>query len=274
MTVTPPTKVRFLTPKALRPNNPLFIFLPGMDGTGELLRTQLEGLECSFDVRCLAVPADDLTDWDGLVEQVVRLIRQEVRSHLKRPVYLCGESFGGCLALKIAVAHPTIFDRMIVINPASSYGQLPWMHLGSGLTPLIPNPLYRLSTYGLLPFLAALERMDEHARQALLEAMQFVSQKSSAWRLSLLRDFRVSKTQLQAITRPVLLIAGQADRLLPSVIEVQRLARYLPNAKVRILPESGHACLLEKDVNLHQILQQEAFLLRSRQSPSSTAKSA
>ncbi|MGP1382963.1 MAG: alpha/beta fold hydrolase [Thainema sp.] len=274
MTVPELPKVRFLTPTTLKPSHPLFIFLPGMDGTGELLRTQLDGLERSFDIRCLSVPADDLTNWDGLVEQVVRLIRQEVRSHLKRPVYLCGESFGGCLALKLAVAHPTIFDRMILINPASSYGQLPWMHWGSGLTPLIPSPLYQLSTYGLLPFLAALERMDEHARQALLEAMQFVSQKSSAWRLSLLRDFHLPKTQLKAITRPVLLVAGQADRLLPSVLEVQRLARYLPNAKTRILPNSGHACLLEKDVNLHQILQQEAFLVRSRQSPSSTAKSA
>lgn len=274
MTVSQSPNVRFLTPKALKPTHPLFIFLPGMDGTGELLRTQLEGLECSFDIRCLSVPADDLTDWDGLVAQVVQLIRKEVRSHLKRPVYLCGESFGGCLALKIAAAHPTLFDRMILINPASSYAQLPWMRWGSGLTPLIPSPLYQLSTYGLLPFLAALERMDNHAHQALLEAMQFVSQKSSAWRLTLLRDFHLPKAQLKAITRPVLLIAGQADRLLPSVLEVQRLARYLPNAKTRILPNSGHACLLEKDVNLHQILHQEAFVVRSHHTSSSAAKSA
>ncbi|MFM6099124.1 MAG: alpha/beta hydrolase, partial [Dolichospermum sp.] len=50
------------------------------------------------------------------------------------------------------------------------------------------------------------------------------------------------------------------DRLLPSVTEITRLANILPNSKTFILPNSGHACLLEEDVNLYQILKDNDFL--------------
>lgn len=68
----------FLTPKRLQPQYPLFVFLPAMDGTGQLLRSQTAGLEVAFDVRCLAIPLDDLTNWDELSKQVVDLIQAEL----------------------------------------------------------------------------------------------------------------------------------------------------------------------------------------------------
>ena len=43
--------------------------------------------------------------------------------------------------------------------------------------------------------------------------------------------------------------------LLPSVQEAQRLINIFPHGKISILPNSGHACLLEKDINLYQIIQ-------------------
>ena len=58
----------------------------------------------------------------------------------------------------------------------------------------------------------------------------------------------------------VLLIVGGSDRLLPSVNEAQRLQKILPNSKMVVLPNSGHACLLEEDINLYGILQQQNFV--------------
>lgn len=255
-----PKQARFITPKPIKPHCPLFVFLPGMDGTGELLRTQLDGLETEFDVRCLSIPPDDLTDWPDLTAQVATLIRAEQRSHAGRPVYLCGESFGGCLALQIAVRYPDCFDRLILVNPASSYNRQPWIRLSAGVAPLLPLPFYQLSTLGLLPLLAALERIDHHDRHALLEAMQSVTQASSVWRLSLLRDFHLTEAQLRRVTQPALIIAGAADRLLPSLEEAHRLALVLPHSQVTVLPHSGHACLLEKDVNLYDLLKGASFI--------------
>ena len=90
--------------------------------------------------------------------------------------------------------------------------------------------------------------------------MQAVPQASVAWRLSLLKHFAIAPHQLGQLRQPILLIAGAGDRLLPSVEEVQRLEKLLPNARSLILPESGHACLLEQDLYLDEILQAQNFL--------------
>ncbi len=248
-----------LTPGRLQPHLPLFVFLPGMDGTGQLLRLQTEGLQAGFDVRCLALSPTCLPSWEELAAETIELIEQELQQWGDRPVYLCGESFGGCLALKIALALPRCLTRLILINPASSFRHRQWLGWSSLVTSWLPSPLYRLSSVALLPWLAALERMATHDRQALLHAVQSVPQKTSIWRLSLLNDFAIEAAQLCQITLPTLLIAGDMDRLLPSVAEVQRLAQALPQAQVTYLPGSGHACLLEQGVNLYDILQQQQF---------------
>lgn len=248
-----------LTPGRIQPQLPLFVFLPGMDGTGQLLRLQTDGLQAGFDVRCLALSPTRLPSWEELAAETVELIEQELQQRGDRPVYLCGESFGGCLALKIALTRPKFLTRLILVNPASSFRQRQWLGWSRNITSLLPPPLYRLSAIALLPWLAALERMTDTERQALLHAVQSVPQKTSIWRLALLNEFTVDPTELRQITLPTLLIAGEMDRLLPSVAEVQRLAQALPQAQVLHLAHSGHACLLEHDINLHDLLQQQQF---------------
>ncbi|MCL1474407.1 alpha/beta fold hydrolase [Argonema antarcticum] len=250
----------FLTPKQIKPECPLFVFLPGMDGTGKLLRSQTAGLEVGFDIRCLAIPADDLTSWDVLADKVVGLIEAEIKQDPQRSVYLCGESFGGCLAIEVALRATKLFERLILVNPASSISRRPWMYFGIPLTQIVPEYFYQFGSMVGLPVLAALGRIAPSDRQALMEAVQMVPQKTAVWRLSLLREFNVGDIELNRITQPVLIVAGASDRLLPSVTEAERLANSLPNAQTVVLPESGHACLLEKDVNLYQIMKDCKFL--------------
>lgn len=250
----------FRTPRPTNPSAPLFIYLPGMDGTGMLLDRQLAGLEKGFDIRCLALALNDLSNWDRLTEQVVSLVKIELRREAQQTVYLCGESFGGCLALKVICRAPELFKRLILINPASSFKEYPWTYWGSYLVNPFPEPLHHLSCLGFLPFLAALSRIEPSSRRALLDAMRSVSQETSVWRISLLRDFQISPTELRHITQSALIIASRNDRLLPSVAEAERLKAHLPNAQTYILPNSGHACLLEADVDLYDIIQETGFL--------------
>ncbi|MDJ0703364.1 MAG: alpha/beta fold hydrolase [Leptolyngbyaceae cyanobacterium MO_188.B28] len=255
----PEKRLRFLTPKDPNPALPLFIYLPGMDGAGTLLEIQLKRLTTAFDVRCLSIPPDDLTDWPGLVEQTATLIRTEQKLTPNRPIYLCGESFGGCLALNLAIQNPKLTNRMILVNPASSFSQQAIMHWGASITQWLPTSLYQLSAVGLLPFLIAPERVAPPVRMALLSAMQSVEPSSAAWRISLLGQFGLSGLPLQQITQPVLVIASGADRILPSIAEAERLVRSLPHARKLVLPQSGHACLLETTVNLGEILRSQGF---------------
>ena len=251
--------LRFLTPFGSKPTSPLFIFLPGMDGTGQLLQPQLAGLGTAFNMRCLSIPSDDLTDWDGLVEQTANLIQIEQKRSSHQPIYLCGESFGGCLALKLAAEFPQLCNRLILVNPASSVSRQPWMGWGVSLAQGLPTPFYQISTLGLLPFLIVPQRVSRQNRRALLTAMQSVTPKSAAWRLSLLRQFTIEELPLERIGQPTLILASRADRLLPSATEAERLVRYLPNAQKILLPQSGHACLLETEVKLVDILQSRRF---------------
>ena len=247
-------KPYFIAPKPIKKEYPLFIYLPGMDGTGRLLRTQTAGLENSFDIRCLTIPSTDQSSWDELTRDLVDLVKAELQIQPGRTVYLCDESFGGCLAMKALVEAPHLFSRIILVNPASSFHRLPWLNWSSQILGIFPSSLYTVGALGFLPFLVSLPRIAPADRQDILKIIRSVPSQTVNWRVSLLRDFFVDMERLSQIQQPVLLIGSASDRLLPSVAEVKLLENVFPNTKIFILPDSGHACLLEKDINLYEIL--------------------
>jgi pimeloyl-ACP methyl ester carboxylesterase len=260
-------QICLLKPNLPRNDYPLFIFLPGMDGSGKLLRSQIPKLSQGFDIKCLSIPTDDLANWDVLVNETIALITAEKAKTGHRSVYLCGESFGGCLAIKVILKAPHLCDRLILVNPASSLRRQIFIQWGSYLTEWLPTNLYPLSVLGLLPFLCNAGKIEKSDRQALLTAMQAVPQTTSVWRLSLVRSFDVDSQQLNTIQQPTLIIASQADRLLPSVSEAKHLAQEIPNTQMVLLPTSGHACLLETDVDLWAILKAQNFWLHQEAEP-------
>ncbi len=256
------TQPYFLTPHSIAGNRPLFIYLPGMDGTGQLLRNQVAELGLEFDIRCLVIPPTLLISWQELTIQVVKLIKAEIAdySSWRRSIYLCGESFGGCLALNVATHAPELFDRLILVNPAISCSRQPWLSWAGSIGKWVPDLAYQLSTVGFLALLAALERYEPVDQLKLLAAMNTVPKVTSIWRLSMLQAFELDRLALDKLTYRVLAIASGADRLLPSVTDAQYLLSKLPQGELAILPDSGHACLLERDVSLYQILRNRDFL--------------
>ncbi|MGG6294302.1 alpha/beta fold hydrolase [Leptolyngbya sp. AN02str] len=265
---TSTSTLRFRTPLPQNPEAPLFVFLPGMDGTGELLRLQLESLGMVFDIRCLVIPPDDLTNWDELACEVITLILHELERNPRQQVYLCGESFGGCLSLKVAqksaeMTKPNgspLLDYLTLVNPASALGRVGWLHSLSGVARWLPHPTFAVGCYILFPFLGALHRMPPEVAQELLRATQSISPESAYWRVDLIRSFQMSPQELNKIEIPTLVVASGGDRLLPSVPEAQHLIQHIPTAEMHVLPYSGHTCLLEPEVHLHDILAEHGAL--------------
>ncbi|WP_373529943.1 alpha/beta fold hydrolase [Nostoc sp.] len=252
----------FLTTQFSNPNYPLLVFLPGMDETGkELMYIQTAGLEAAFDVRCFVIPPDELTSWDQMTEEVVSLTKIELEKVPRSPVYLCGESFGGCLALKILEKFPQLFTKIILINSASSFHRVPWLNLGSFLFPYTPQLFYKISSFLSLPFLANLSQISPAASLALSKSTSSAPKEIANQRLSLMRQFDVDENKLSQITQPVLLIASRDDRLLPSEAEAKHLNNIFPNSQTITLPHSGHACLVERDINLYEILLSANFIV-------------
>jgi pimeloyl-ACP methyl ester carboxylesterase len=240
--------ISFLPSRLFQPHLPLLILFPGMDGTGRLFDKQLTRLADRFDVRCLSISNADLSPWVGLVDRAVRLILAELA--IDQPLYLCGESFGACFAMLVAEQLGTRITKLILINPASSFARSPLLAAGSALSGLLPDALYPLSAMILVNFLINQDRVASIERQNLINEILSVRPQTAAWRLALLRQFPVDSIIPKLMDIPTLLIAGELDRLLPSPSEIATLASMLPNAETKLLPNSGHACLLEQDIHL------------------------
>jgi pimeloyl-ACP methyl ester carboxylesterase len=244
--------IKFLTFEPRQQHLPLLIYFPGMDGTGVLFAKQQAQLAAQFDVCCLAIGHNSWLGWSELVDRVVRLIDKESADG-EREIHLCGESFGACLAMLVAAQLPRV-KQLISINPASSFARLPLLTFGSFGADFLPEPLYQLSTRLFVNLLIDVDRVAPIDRHNLIQAMLSIDAKIVAWRLKLLREFQIGIAIPNLLDIPTLLIAGECDRLLPSKLEVQILQRQLPRSKTIFLPNSGHACLLEKDLNLAEII--------------------
>ena len=100
---------------------PVLLYLPGIEGTGYSLSRQTEELSSDFNVKWLTVPADDRTPFDSLVQFVRDAIEAESSPG---GVYVVGESFGGVLALNVALGStarpPKNLKGLVLINPATS----------------------------------------------------------------------------------------------------------------------------------------------------------
>lgn len=227
---------------------PLLLYLPGMDGTGSLFYRQIPALDPFFLVRCVPLPRSSGWTWPALVNYVLE------HRDPGRPWWICGESFGACLGMHCAVRDPSV-TGLILVNPASSIRQRPWLTWGKMLVPRIPEATYYWVAEQGLGWLAALERILPDDQESLRQAVLSVSRTLAAERLSLLDQGSQVPVNWSRLTMPMLLVAGGADRLLPSLAEVRRLQQHLTAAEVQILPHSGHACLLEQEVSVWDWIQ-------------------
>lgn len=225
-----------------------------MDGSGKLLKSQ-QKLWQYFDVRCLFMPPSQGIHWGELTHQLMELIMPLQKETPQRHIYLCGESFGACLAMKVMEVMPNQFEKVILINSASAFYQCPWLNLGRYLTLGMPEVVYQASTLILLPFLAKLEAVSLKERQRLLQVMSAIPPSIVSWRIHLLENFFIDQNKLNLYKNKVQIIASAEDKLLPSVIEAERLNSIFTQSKITILPDSGHCCLLEKQVDLLSLIQ-------------------
>jgi pimeloyl-ACP methyl ester carboxylesterase len=62
-----------------------------------------------------------------------------------------GESFGGCLALRVAAAAPELVARLVLVNPATCFQQslfgISSLVAATGLLSIFPKPLYEVTLW-------------------------------------------------------------------------------------------------------------------------------
>lgn len=255
------------------PNSPVLLFLPGMDGLGLGLILHHKALRKVFEVRCLHIPVQDRTPFEDLVTFVEGTLRFEHALFPSRPIYIVGDSFGGCLALAVAARNPSIDLVVILSNPATSFDR-------SQLQPILPVLEVMPDTlHGTIPYLLSfvmgdpikmamvtpetsltpnLEKLADNLT-ALLPRLSGLSdiipKETLVWKLKLLKSgASYANSRLHAVKAEVLVLASGKDNMIPSKEEAQRLSRTLQKCNILYFKDNGHTLLLEDGINLLSII--------------------
>jgi pimeloyl-ACP methyl ester carboxylesterase len=143
-----------------------------------------------------------------------------------------GESFGGTVAVQMAVRHPDMVRRV------ATYGSIL-----SKLEEVVP-PESMVEFMRLTP--------DHRSIQVERESYERVAPDPSQWPALFAKTGRAagawkgfSHDELKSIEAPVLIVAGDHDVLVPSVEHHLEMSRLIPNAQLAVIPDAGHFVLCE-----------------------------
>ncbi|HKJ24828.1 MAG TPA: alpha/beta hydrolase, partial [Myxococcota bacterium] len=161
---------------------------------------------------------------------------------------LCGESFGGALSLSFALAHPGLVRGLVIVN------SFPFVRERWKLA--LAPPALRLLPWGAMPVVRRFTESRLHSPHALPEDLaefhersRQIGRRGYIRRIEILRGYDV-RERLHEIEPPALFLAGDVDRLVPSVEWARFMAARVPNATLRILEGYGHICLINHDLDL------------------------
>ncbi|XXG84148.1 hypothetical protein AAC387_Pa10g1731 [Persea americana] len=265
--------------------SPVLLFLPGIDGVGLGLTLHHIALGRVFEVRCMHIPIYDRTPFEGLLKFVEETVRFEHSVSPNKPIYLVGDTFGGCLALAVAARNRTIDLMLVLSNPATSFDKSPLktflplldampveLHMTVPyLLNLIIGDLVKLGVASVeeeLPPSLALDQLSRSLNSMLpylLGLADIMPKETLVWKLKLLKSAAsYANSRLHAVKAEVLILASGKDNLLPSMEEAKHLRNSLQNCRVRYFRDNGHTLLLEDGVRLLTVIKGTSMYRRSR----------
>ncbi|HEV2670522.1 MAG TPA: alpha/beta hydrolase [Gemmatimonadales bacterium] len=228
---------------------PLLVFVPGMDGTGELFYRQVPSLARRYRVATYA-----LRERAAMEELVADLAQVIASAAPERRATVVGESFGGTVALSFALTHPEMLDRLVILNSFPRFLPQGRLQLAIGILQALPFPWAVMSLVRRLTGFR-LHSRHTHAQEVrrFLELTARTTRAGYLQRLRVLRDYDV-RERLGEIQAPTLFLASDRDHLVPAVEQARYMAERVPRAQVHILRGHGHICLIAPDLDLAQIL--------------------
>lgn len=225
------------------------VLVPGLNGTGELFYRQILSLgeTCRVatyrlrdDARTMAMLADDLAE---VIDKVAPVERRAI---------VIGESFGGAVALSLALRHPERVSALVIVNSFPRLDSQAKLRLAIAGAAILP-----WKAFGLMRRLSSWRL---HSRQTpRSEIKRFIaltaraSRRGYLNRLKLLREYDV-RHRLHEVSCPTLFIAAEIDHLVPAVAQAQYMANRVSVSSMRVLSGHGHICLIAPDVKLAEIL--------------------
>ena len=226
------------------------ILVPGLDGTGLLFYRQVPLLERRYRVTTHRL-RDDAEHLDELVADLHARVLATTGE--RERVTLVGESFGGALSLSYALAHPDRVARLVILNSFPYFAPQARLRLGHALLSATP--------WGVMRLVRRLTAWRMHSRHTSRDEirrfhylMRATTRRGYLSRMKMLREYDV-RGRLAELAVPVLYLAGDRDKLVPSVEQATLMASLTPHASMRVLAGHGHICLIAPDLDLDLLLE-------------------
>jgi pimeloyl-ACP methyl ester carboxylesterase len=168
--------------------------------------------------------------------------------HIDKPFALAGFSMGAITAIHFADLHPERVSHLILADPAALNGPPAWYFnvplLSDWLMTVYwyPRTVKRQMGQYFHP-----EKVPEYAEKLKVQ-MQFRGYKRavlSSWKYTLSQNMGDVLAKIGKHPRPVLLLWGKHDPLVP-VAAAQTYLKALPQARLVTLAEAGHAACYER----------------------------
>ena len=224
------------------------VLVPGINGTREIFYRQVPCLSRAYRVATYSL-RDDPPSMDVLVDDLDKVI-EAVASEAGQTTVIA-ESFGGTVAMSLALARPSRVRALMIVNSFSRYARSQIALARAGLS-MLPWPVMKP-----IRRLAAFRMHSPHTPRE--EVRRFISitdrtaKAGYVYRLRLLRDYDL-RPRLAELRVPVLFVACDQDHLVPSVSEARLMASLAPQSSVRILRGQGHVCIIAPGVDFGQML--------------------
>ena len=224
-------------------DGPPLVYVPGIDGSGELLLGTRPKLESHFRVLrfcyCASGPAPKAGD--TYASLAASIIEGFDKAGIERALVLA-ESFGGAVAVRLALDFPDRVAALAIVNSFVFYEGKKSLAFTGAVLSAMPSFGYRIIRHFFAPALMLAPRNDAQATRDFRNAPLFGLDDGYMRRMKMIAgvDFR---DELQNLTQPVELYASTHDRIVESVPSANLMVARIPNAKLTILEQAGHVVL-------------------------------
>ena len=230
------------TPGETQSGAPAVVYVPGIDGTGELLLGTAKRIEAQNRLMRVRYIHEGMDGDAALYEHLADSIAQRMEEAQIRGAIVLAESFGGGVALTLALRHPDLVCGLMLVNTFCYYPQRVRIRLGAALVPFTPKRLLSLGRMGLAGKLFFRPRKDPEAEALFKQAIPGFAAGGYAERMKAIPELDL-RDRLADVTLPCDLYCASHDTVVPSKVTMRVLHKGLPNSTLTIVERANHIIL-------------------------------
>lgn len=169
--------------------------------------------------------------------------------------HVVGNSFGGAVALRIAIEHPRLVDRLVVMGPVGvSFAITDELDMAWGYTPSLENMRKLLDAFAFDRSLVTDELAELRFRASTRPGVQeaFASMFPPP-RQRWVDEMASPDAEIQGIRHQTLIVHGREDRIIP-LSNSLKLLELIPRSQLHVFGQCGHWVQIEHAVRFNRLV--------------------